>query len=188
MTEFRPYARILASGAAITSTLLLATACDESGNPTPVTTTNTAPAATSGASTAFDPCAALTQQFLAEHQWDARAPERKQTTTGGVVWQGCAYLAQTRYSFTVQTTNGTLAQVHEKFPSATATTINGRKALRYQARPDMPGGCTVNVEMTSGSLYILVDDPRAAHPRKLSPCDNATEIAEAVVPLLPAGS
>jgi hypothetical protein len=42
--------------------------------------------------------------------------------------------------------------------------------------------------MKSGSLYILVDDPHGLHPRKLSPCASATEIAEAVAPLLPAGS
>jgi hypothetical protein len=88
----------------------------------------------------------------------------------------------------VETTNGILAQVREKFPAAIDLTVGSRKALRYEARPDVPGGCTVNVEMKSGSLYILVDDPRGLHPRKLSPCASATEIAEAVAPLLPAGS
>jgi hypothetical protein len=103
-------------------------------------------------------------------------------------WKGCLYVAQTAYTFRVQTTNVTLAQVHEKFPAAVDLTVADRKALRYEARPDVPGGCTVNVEMKAGSLYILVDDPRGIHLHKLSPCASATKIAKSVVPLLPAGS
>ncbi|MEV2222357.1 DUF3558 domain-containing protein [Nocardia vinacea] len=182
-----------AGAAVLVAVLALVTACtSDKGSATPESTTppasTSAAGSTSATATAFDPCTALTPQFLAQHQWDARAPEHKQTTTGAFTWKGCAYLTQARYTFGVQTTNGTLAQVREKFPAATELTIDGRKALRYEARPDVPGGCTVNIDMKSGSLYILVDDPRGLHPRKLSPCDNVTEIAEAVVPLLPQGS
>ncbi|MEV6340904.1 DUF3558 domain-containing protein [Nocardia vinacea] len=185
--------RRLAGAAVSVAVLALVTACtSDKGSATLESTTppaSTSAAGSTGATaTAFDPCTALTPQFLAQHQWDARAPEHKQTTTGAFTWKGCAYLAQARYTFGVQTTNGTLAQVREKFPAATELTIDGRKALRYEARPDVPGGCTVNIDMKSGSLYILVDDPRGLHPRKLSPCDNVTEIAEAVAPLLPQGS
>ncbi|WP_040691823.1 DUF3558 domain-containing protein [Nocardia vinacea] len=185
--------RRLAGAAVPVAVLALVTACtSDKGSATPESTTpaasTSAVGSTSATATAFDPCTALTPQFLAQRQWDARAPEHKQTTTGAFTWKGCAYLAQARYTFGVQTTNGTLAQVREKFPAATELTIDGRKALRYEARPDVPGGCTVNIDMKSGSLYILVDDPRGLHPRKLSPCDNVTEIAEAVVPLLPQGS
>ncbi|WP_330254719.1 DUF3558 domain-containing protein [Nocardia sp. NBC_00565] len=185
--------RLLVGATVSAAVLALLTACtSEKGTPTPQTTsaasTSAVSSSTTGTATAFDPCTALTPEFLAQHQWDARAPEHKQTTTGAFTWKGCAYLAQARYTFGVQTTNGTLAQVREKFPTATELTIDGRKALRYEARPDVPGGCTVNLDMKSGSLYILVDDPRGLHPRKLSPCDNATEIAEAVVSLLPQGS
>ncbi|MEV0292201.1 DUF3558 domain-containing protein [Nocardia sp. NPDC050710] len=189
--------RIALSGAVIAGALALATGCGDgdasapttsaAGTTTPSSATTSGPV-TSNASAAFDPCTALTPQFLAQHRWDARTPEPKQTSTGGFTWQGCAYLAQARYTFVVQTTNGTLADIRQKFPTAADITVGGRKAMRYEARPDVPGGCTVNVEMKSGSLYILVDDPRGVHPRKLTPCDNATEIAEAVVPLLPAGS
>ena len=45
-------------------------------------------------------------------------------------WKGCLYVAQTAYTFRVQTTNGTLAQVHEKFPAAVDLTVADRKALR----------------------------------------------------------
>lgn len=185
--------RRLAGAAVPVAVLALVTACtSDKDSATPESTTpagsTSAAGSTSVTATAFDPCTALTPQFLAQHQWDARAPEHKQTTTGAFTWKGCAYLAQARYTFGVQTTNGTLTQVREKFPAATELTIDGRKALRYEARPDVPGGCTVNIDMKSGSLYILVDDPRGLHPRKLPPCDNVTEIAEAVVPLLPQGS
>ncbi|MBH0774791.1 DUF3558 domain-containing protein [Nocardia sp. NEAU-351] len=173
-------------------------ACGEDGNATPTATSAPATSATSAAATsssggasgtaAFDPCTSITSQFLAEHQWNGRAPQPRQDTEGPSTWKGCVFATASAYTFRVQTTNGTLAQVREKFPAALATTVQGRRALRYQARPDVPGGCTINVEMASGSLYILVDDPRGAHPRKLSPCDNVTEIAEAVVPLLPSGS
>ncbi|MGW0249706.1 DUF3558 domain-containing protein [Nocardia goodfellowii] len=148
-----------------------------------VTATSTSPSSAS-----FDPCTALTSQFLAQHQWNARPPAQRQDQVGGISWSGCLYVAQATYTFRVQSSNATLAQVREKFPTAADLTIGGRKALRYQARPDVPGGCTVNIEMKSGSLSILVDDPRGTHPRGLSPCDNAEEIAEAVAPLLPAGS
>ncbi|WP_406229720.1 DUF3558 domain-containing protein [Nocardia sp. NBC_01009] len=147
-----------------------------------------APTSGSGQSTSFDPCTALTPSFLASHQWDARPPATRQESTGDARWKGCLFVAQSAYTFRVQTTNGTLAQVREKFTTATDLTIAGRRALRYEARPDVPGGCTINVDMKTGSLYILVDDPRGLHPRKLSPCAAATEIAEAVVPLLPPGS
>ncbi|MFI6772690.1 DUF3558 domain-containing protein [Nocardia sp. NPDC050412] len=182
--------RRLTGPALSAAALALLTACtSDKGSPTPQSITSTsAPGSSDTTATAFDPCTALTPQFLAQHQWDARAPEHKQTTTGAFTWTGCAYLARARYSFGVQTTNGTLAEAREKFPTATELTIHGRKALRYEARPDVPGGCTVNIDMKSGSLYILVDDPRGLHPRKLTPCDNVTEIAEAVVPQLPQGS
>ncbi len=141
-----------------------------------------------GSQTSFDPCTALTPQFLAEHEWDALPPAPKQNSMGGITWKGCRYVARAGYSFTIQTTNGTLDQVKEKFPSATGVPLGNRNALRYEARPDVPGGCTVNVELRGGSLYVLVDDPSGKHPRKLSPCDNATDIARAVAPLLPTGS
>jgi hypothetical protein len=167
------------NGAATTST---ATASSTAATGIP-----TATSSGSNQSSAFDPCTALTPQFLAEHQWNAKPAAPRQDNTGNFQWKGCLYVAPSTYTFRVQTTNGTLAQVREKFPTATELTIAGRKALRYAARPDVPGGCTINIEMKSGSLYILVDDPRGLHPRKLSPCDNATEIAEAVAPLLPPG-
>ncbi|WP_433205880.1 DUF3558 domain-containing protein [Nocardia sp. CA-107356] len=180
----------------LTAAAIVLAACGGGNSPTP-TSTSTAPA-TSGPSTApssipntgaaFEPCTALTPEFLTAHQWNARTPTPKQDSTGGFQWKGCLYVAQSTYTFRVQTTNGTLTQVREKFPTATELTIGGRKALRYEARPDVPGGCTVNIDMKSGSLYILVDDPRGLHPRKLSPCDNVTEIAEAIVPLIPQGS
>ncbi|WP_433723438.1 DUF3558 domain-containing protein [Nocardia sp. CA-129566] len=193
MNNPSPDKRRLVGATVAAAALALLTGCtSDKGSPTPQSITpaaSTSAAATSGtATTAFDPCTALTPQFLTEHQWDARAPEHKQTTTGAFTWKGCTYLAQARYTFGVQTTNGTLDQVREKFPTATELTIGGRRALRYEARPDVPGGCTVNIDMKSGSLYILVDDPRGLHPRKLSPCDSVTEIAEAVAPLIPQGS
>lgn len=136
----------------------------------------------------FDPCTALTPRFLAEHQWDAVPPAPKQNSTGGISWKGCRYVARAGYGLTIETTNGTLDQVREKFPTAVDISVGSRKALRYDARPDVRGGCTVNVEMHGGSLYILVDDPSGKHPRNLSPCDNATDIAQTVAPLLPSGS
>ncbi|MET7768842.1 DUF3558 domain-containing protein [Nocardia sp. NPDC005366] len=184
-----------AAGLGVLALSLALTSCGEAGTampttPPPVTTTTAVGASSSAGSGSigFDPCAALTPQFLAQHRWDARAPQPRLDNSGGSTWKGCLYVAASSYTFRVQTTDTTLAAVREKFPSATATTISGRKALRYEARPDVPGGCTVNIEMKSGSLFILVDDPRGTHPRGLSPCDNVTEIAEAVGPLLPTGS
>ncbi|WP_159927711.1 MULTISPECIES: DUF3558 domain-containing protein [Nocardia] len=174
---------------------VLVTGCGAETAPTRSATATARPDATgsgpnsaAGPATTFDPCNALTAQFLAEHQWDALPPAPKQNSTGGISWKGCRYVARAGYSFTIQTTNGTLDQVKEKFPAATGIPVGSRDALRYEARPDVPGGCTVNVELYNGSLYILVDDPSGKHPRKLSPCDNATDIARAVAPLLPAGS
>ncbi|MEV6276846.1 DUF3558 domain-containing protein [Nocardia sp. NPDC051832] len=178
---------------------VLAAACTSDPADPPPTTSAGAPstsaAKTTGAATttptssaSFDPCTALTSDFLAQHQWNARPPAQRQDQVGGFTWQGCLYVAKTTYTFRVQTSNATLTQVREKFPTAADLTISGRKALRYEARPDVPGGCTINIELQSGSLSILVDDPRSTHPRKLSPCDNAKEIAEAVAPLLPSGS
>ncbi|MGW4089191.1 DUF3558 domain-containing protein [Nocardia sp. NPDC004750] len=180
---------------ALAALTVLLTGCGDetaSSQTAPTTTQRDLPGAgttsTAGPQTSFDPCTALTPQFLAEHEWDALPPAPKQTSTGGVSWKGCRYVARAGYGLTIQTTNGTLDQVKAKFPSATSIPVGSRNALRYEARPDVPGGCTVNVEMHDGSLYILVDDPSGRHPRKISPCDNVTDIARAVAPLLPAGS
>ncbi|MFI7002797.1 DUF3558 domain-containing protein [Nocardia sp. NPDC050175] len=172
----------------------LLTGCGDETKPagTPTLPSSAAPSVTkttgSDPQTAFDPCTALTPQFVSEHQWNALPPAPKQNSAAGISWKGCRYVAKAGYGFTIETTNGTLDQVREKFPAAVDISIGDRKALRYEARPDVPGGCTINVEMKSGSLYLLVDDPDGKHPRHLSPCDNATEIAQVVAPLLPAGS
>ncbi|WP_433574200.1 DUF3558 domain-containing protein [Nocardia brasiliensis] len=138
----------------------------------------------------FDPCTALTPQILAMHGWDAEPPNPRQPTVGAMTWKGCRYVARAGYGLVVETTNGTLAQVRQKFPQAVDISVGDRRALRYEARPDVPGGCTINVEMRSGSLYILTDVPQTPTnvARGLEACASATDIAEKVVPLLPAGS
>ncbi|MFC9895716.1 DUF3558 domain-containing protein [Nocardia sp. NPDC127579] len=177
--------------AGIVAALGLLVACgggaggEPSASSTGARSTASAPTSVPGTAGAFDPCTALTAEFLARHQWDARKPEPRQTNAGATTAKGCVYLARTRYTFSIQTTNTTLPQIREKFPTATPLTVSTRKALRYEARPDVPGGCTLDIELPTGSLSILVDDPRSTHPRNLSPCDNATEIAEAISPLLP---
>ncbi|UGT65385.1 DUF3558 domain-containing protein [Nocardia gipuzkoensis] len=190
---FRPTAGFAAAAALAVLLIGCGDETTSSQNATSMTRPNAAGTETSstagpGSQTSFDPCTALTPQFLADHQWDALPPVPKQNSTSGISWKGCRYVARAGYSLTIQTTNGTLDQVKERFPSAIGVPIGRRNALRYEARPDVPGGCTVNVELHGGSLYILVDDPSGKHPRKLSPCDNATDIARAVAPLLPAGS
>ncbi|MGQ4616475.1 DUF3558 family protein [Nocardia sp. R7R-8] len=136
----------------------------------------------------FDPCIALTPQFLAERQWDSRPPESKQDSRGGVTRKGCRYVARAGYGFVVETTNGTLEQIRSTYPAAVDIPAGDRKAVRYEARPDVPGGCTINVEMRSGSLYILTNVPQTPANKHLVACDIATDIARAVAPLLPAGS
>ncbi|RMI28678.1 DUF3558 domain-containing protein [Nocardia stercoris] len=152
------------------------------------TTSGSQQAGTSSAVPAaqFDPCTALTTSFLAAHAWDALPPAPRHESSGGMQWQGCRFVAKASYGFEVQTTNGSLKQIRQKFPAAADLTIGGRNALRYEAQPDNPGGCTVNVEMANGSLYILVDDPDSYAGK--APCETATDIATAVVPLIPAGA
>jgi hypothetical protein len=158
--------------------------------PTSSTTSAASPRTTtaSNPSAAFDPCTALTPQLLAQHQWDAKPPEPKQDSAAGITWKGCRYVAKAGYGFVVETTNGTLPQVREKYPAAMDISAGPRKALRYEARPDVPGGCSINIEMNSGSLYILTNVPPTATNKTLVACDIATEIARTVAPLLPAGS
>ncbi|MGW4325607.1 DUF3558 domain-containing protein [Nocardia sp. NPDC004573] len=140
------------------------------------------------AQSAFDPCTALTPQFLAARQWDSRPPEPRQDSQGGTSWKGCRYVARAGYGFVIETTNGTLEQVRSRYPSAVDIPAGDRKAVRYEARPDVPGGCTINIEMGSGSLYILTNVPQTSMNKHLVACDIATDIARAVAPLLPAGS
>ncbi|MFD6158797.1 DUF3558 family protein [Nocardia sp. NPDC060256] len=176
--------------------LLLLTGCTGdkgAGTPTPATastpsTTTPSTSTGSNAPTAFDPCTALTPQFLSEHRWDAKPPEPKQDSAAGVTWKGCRYVAKASYGFVIETTNGTLPQVREKFPAAVEVSAGQRKAVRYEARPDVPGGCSINIEMQSGSLYILTNVPQTPANKNLAACDITTEIAQAVAPLLPAGS
>ncbi|WP_245663856.1 DUF3558 domain-containing protein [Nocardia arthritidis] len=175
--------------------LVLLAGCGDGRTPSEPATSTTrptgsGPSASPGANiqSAFDPCTALTPQFLAERQWDSRPPEPRQDSQGGINWKGCRYIARAGYGFVVETTNGTLDQVRSKYPSAVDLPAGDRKAVRYEARPDVPGGCTINVEMRSGSLYILTNVPQTSANKNLVACDIATDIARAIAPLLPAGS
>ncbi|MGK8522234.1 DUF3558 domain-containing protein [Nocardia asteroides] len=180
---------------AAASALVLLTGCGD-GTPPSESATSDVSATGSGSITSpvtntlstFDPCTALTPEFLAQRQWDSKPAEPKQDRQGGITWKGCRYVARAGYGFVVETTNGTLDQVREKYPAAVDIPVGDRKAVRYEARPDVPGGCTVNVEMRSGSLYILTNVPQTSANRHLAACDIATDIARAVAPLLPAGS
>lgn len=172
---------ILAVAAALLS------GCGGDGGATaPDTSADSMPAP--AAAQTFDPCRALTPQILAEHQWDARRPQPKQDGMGEINWRGCLYVAKPGYGFVVQTTNGTLAHVKSKFPAATETAVSGRRALRYVSQPDVPGRCELSIDMRRGSLYIYADVPQTPSKKNLVPCELATEIAEVVTPLLPAGS
>ncbi|QBS41221.1 DUF3558 domain-containing protein [Nocardia sp. CS682] len=179
---------------AVAAGLLLLTGCvgeKAAGTPTPATSTSSAVPKISSESNphvAFDPCTALTPQFLAQQQWNAKPPEPKQDSAGGVTWKGCRYVAKAGYGFVIETTNNTFSQVRDKFPAAVEIPAGPRKAVRYEARPDVPGGCSINIEMRAGSLYILTNVPQTPANRNLAACDIATEIAQAVAPLLPAGS
>ncbi|MEU2034978.1 DUF3558 domain-containing protein [Nocardia amamiensis] len=173
--------------------VVLLSACGQAtptDSPTPTTSGSAGARPSSGATSeaAFDPCTALTPQLLAQHRWDAKPPEPKQDSQGGTTWKGCRYVAQAGYGFVVETTNGTLDQVRAKYPAAVNISTGGRTAVRYEARPDVPGGCTVNVEMPSGSLYILTNVPQTSTNKDLVACDIATDIAQTVAPLLPSGS
>ncbi|AFU02839.1 DUF3558 domain-containing protein [Nocardia brasiliensis] len=139
----------------------------------------------------FDPCVALTPEFLIMQGWDALPPDPRHDAVGTVFWKGCRYVARAGYGFVIETTNGTLDQVRQKYPAAADISIGSRRALRYEARPDVPGGCTINVGMRHGSLYILTDVPQTPTNKAkglLDACAYATDIAENVVPWLPAGS
>ncbi|MBF6166754.1 DUF3558 domain-containing protein [Streptomyces gardneri] len=175
--------------------LVLLTGCGDPMPPSePATSSGNATVSSSSASpgantqSGFDPCTALTPEFLAQRQWDSKPPEPRQDSQGGITWRGCRYVARAGYGFVVETTNGTLDQVRSKYPAAVDVSAGDRKAVRYEARPDVPGGCTVNVEMRSGSLYILTNVPQTSANKHLVSCDIATDIARAVAPLLPAGS
>ncbi|MGY2021459.1 DUF3558 domain-containing protein [Nocardia gipuzkoensis] len=178
---------------AATAGIVLLTGCGDPATPSEPSSSTASGATTRptpGASpqSAFDPCTALTPQFLAEHQWDSKLPEPKQNSQGGVTRKGCRYVARAGYGFVVETTNGTLDQVRNKYPAAVDIPAGDRKAVRYEARPDIPGGCTINIEMGAGSLYILTNVPQTSANKHLAACDIATDIARAVAPLLPAGS
>ncbi|WP_167475838.1 DUF3558 domain-containing protein [Nocardia arthritidis] len=149
--------------------------------------TTAAPSSSAGAiSQPFDPCKALTPQILADHQWDARPAAPQNDRVADSTRTGCVYVAKAGYGFVVQTTNNTLAQVKSKFPDAADIAVGARKALRYKAHPAIPGGCEVNVETRTGSLFVATNVPPTS--ANLMTCDLATQIAEVVAPLLPAGS
>ncbi|WP_405160988.1 DUF3558 domain-containing protein [Nocardia sp. NBC_01499] len=179
--------------AAAAAGLLLLTGCTDdkaAGTPPPATSSATTPATSAEANpaNAFDPCTALTPQFLAQHQWNAKLPEPKQNSAGAITWKGCGYVAKASYGFLIETTNGTIPQVREKFPTAVEIPTGARQAVRYEAQPNVPGGCSINIEMRTGSLYIVTNIPPTPANKNLVACDIATDIAQAVAPLLPAGS
>ncbi|RJO68236.1 DUF3558 domain-containing protein [Nocardia panacis] len=181
-------ARVARTGFALAlASAALLTACGDSAKAVPTSSASPSPIPpSSSAPQVFDACKALTPQLLAEHRWDARPPAPQNDRVAETTWRGCLFIAKAGYGFVVQTTNGTLALVRTKFPDAAEVVLGGRKALRYKAHPAIPGGCEVNVEMKSGSLFVSTNVPPSA--TDLATCDLAIDIAETVTPLLPAGA
>ncbi|WP_378738808.1 DUF3558 domain-containing protein [Nocardia brasiliensis] len=161
------------------------------GDPTPTgnsatSKTSVAPDVPSG----YDPCKDIPQSVLDSEKLLDKTPDDS-NASGGIKWRGCLWVQTDGYAGSIRTTNITVDMVREKkLPDARELSIGGRRAISTRQVEDHPQAvCTINVEMKGGSLEFGLTNPTTSkRTGQLDTCDLARNLAEKVVPTLPATS
>jgi hypothetical protein len=136
----------------------------------------------------YDPCKDVPQSVLDSEKLHGQEVADGDTSAG-VKWRGCAWVRSSSYSVSVRTTNLTIDLIRSRsFAEATEFTINGRPAIstRQFDGPFIKEACTVDVELKGGSLEFNLNNPKATSTGSLDSCAMARDLAEKVVPSLPA--
>ncbi|MEU6832678.1 DUF3558 domain-containing protein [Nocardia beijingensis] len=185
------------SAIAIAAGVILAVGgCGIGDDRSPIATGSSNPANSASPSLAadvprgFDPCTGIPADVFASENLKAKGRDDTDAP-GGIMWRGCGWVTRggNGYAVSITTTNITLDQVQAKhFADAEEFHLAGRRAI--SSRQDLAeSGCIVSVEMNSGSLDFLVDNPKSSPDTgQTAPCQIARKLAEKVVPSVPAGA
>lgn len=169
----------------------LVTACGPSGSgsqPSSGAASSSSLAATVPAG--YDPCTDIPQSITDPVGLVGKTPDDNKAS-GGIVWQGCTWADPDGYAATIQVTNITLDAVRDKhFPGAREFDIDGRRAITSNQVDGQPeDACTLDIEMKGGSLEINLTNPDSAPKTgKQDTCQLARDLAEKVVPTVPASA
>jgi hypothetical protein len=171
--------------------ILLLTGCGSSGGGGAVPNSSAAASAPVQVPTGFDPCNDIPQSALDPEGLQGKDVDNYQADAGKVLWRGCVWADPDGYGARIQTTNITVDQVRGKnFPGTQEFSIDGRRAIASQQVDDHPSeACTVDVAMKGGSLEFNLTNPASAPKTgKTDTCQLARELAEKVVPAMPASA
>ncbi len=153
--------------------------------------THTSAAATSTVApvpTGFDPCNDVPQTVLDELQWTLKNPAQN-SAADGTQWQGCTWSKIEYYAVTLYMTNATLDKVRaQHFQDTQDLSIAGRQAVSSRQAPDHPRNqCTIDVAIKGGSFEIFLSNSVGdSVGGNLDSCGLARDVANKIVPLLPA--
>ncbi|RBO86876.1 DUF3558 domain-containing protein [Nocardia puris] len=140
----------------------------------------------------YDPCTDVPQSLLdAEELRPGVIPNTAHADAWGaqVMWRGCGWVRSQTYSVSIRVTNMTLDFVRKEFyGEGRELTIGGRPAISARRSDRGPEVCNINVEMKGGSLEFHVVRSSSRNAPDIDSCDHARNLAEKVVPTLPADS
>ncbi|MGW0248004.1 DUF3558 domain-containing protein [Nocardia goodfellowii] len=186
--------RRIAAVTALAAVAALAAGCGSNsggdGNPSGTKTATASPSIAEDVPKGFDPCTDIPAGIMAAERQkstgrsDADAPN-------GVKWRGCRWVMNTGsgYGASIRTSNITLDMVRARnFRDTRQVLIGSRQALSTRQSDD-DAACVVNVEMKGGSLEFLVNNPKSNKDTgHIDSCQLARDLAEKVVPAIPAGA
>lgn len=162
--------------------------CDSTGSDG--TPTSVRPSVATDVPAGYDPCKDIPQSLLTAQKLRNKTPDDA-NASGGIKWRGCLWAQSDGYGVSIRTTNITLAMVRAKgFPDTNQYTIAGRSSLTSRQLDDTPEiACTLNVDMKGGSLeFGLSNSPSAPDTGDRNSCELVRELADKVVPTIPAGA
>ncbi|MEV6430879.1 DUF3558 domain-containing protein [Nocardia sp. NPDC051463] len=183
-------ASTLLGAATAVGAVVLLSGCGPSsgGDAKPATPTSAGPSLAADVPSSYDPCKDVPQGVLDAEKLGSPVTANSDTSSG-VKWHGCRWVKPSSYSVSIRTTNLTVDLVRSRnFTEATEFTIGGRRAIstRQFDGPSIKEACTVDVEIKGGSLEFNLNNPKATDTGSLNSCDLARDLAEKVVPSLPA--
>ncbi|WP_280264895.1 DUF3558 domain-containing protein [Nocardia wallacei] len=192
------WGKIVRGAVAIAAAAALVSGCNSGneGDPEPSGASGTSAAPVPG----YDPCTQIPQSALDSLQLHSKMPTENNPGQG-FEWLGCEWVRSTYYAANIQVTNATVDQVKAQSTAANPVftvrdvkefTVAGRRAIASHQAPDHPDQqCTVNVDIQGGSLEFFLEKERGPGQGgggDLDICDMARDVAEKVVPTLPAGT
>lgn len=138
----------------------------------------------------FDPCTDIPQSVLDSEKLRQKT-NHDSNASGGIKWRGCLWAKPDGYAVSIRTTNITVDMVKAKrFPETNEYVIGGRQAVTSRQSEHLPEeACNLDVKMQGGSLeFLLTNSPDNRLTGSRDSCDLVRELAEKIVPSIPANA